>query len=828
MTACGDPGHQPGVPTYRGGVATTGPPARGDGEAVPAGGPRSLADDLRARGDEALVRLLRERPDVAVPPPEDLGTLAARLGNRASVQRAIDGLDSAGLQVLEVVVALPGPLSQAELDRWWGAPVEGPLRRLRDLALVWGTPEAFHPLRAARDALGPHPAGLGPPLAEALGRRSPKRLAELLDDLGLPPTGDPEAALRSLARHLGTPEVVGRLLADAPPGALAVLDRLTWGPPVGRVPDADRRVRLDEAAGPVEWLLARGMLAVADPGHVVLPRELGLALRGGRVHRIPDAAPPAAVLLEIPAARVDGAAAAAAAEAVRLVEEIGAAWGAAPPPVLRTGGLGMRDLRRTAVALGVDEQVASLLIEVARAAGLVADDREEEPQWMPTTRFDTWCAGGLGRQWADLVVAWLAMPRTSHLVGSRDERGVVISALDPGAARPAARAAREQAMAELAGVAAPADGGRAAVDVESLLARLDWWAPRRAGPAREALLRAALREAAWLGITADGALAAAGAALLPAPGAGCEPDDVAAAAAMEAALPPPVDHVLLQADLTAIAPGRLVPALARELALAAEVESRGAATVYRFRPQSVRRALDAGRTASGLLGLLEECSRTEVPQALRYLVADVARRHGQVRVGVAQAYLRCDDEAVLAELLVDRQAEQLRLRRLAPTVLAAQAPAETVLEVLRGIGLAPAGESAAGDLVIARAPARRAPAAGPPGAAPGPWQPGEDALRRLVRALRVTDAGPRGSAGTDPPAPDLTPMDPSGVLALARTAIAARQPLWIAHVDGDGGTSRLLVEPVALEGGRISAVDLASSRLRSFALHRVRSAAPAE
>ena len=46
----------------------------------------------------------------------------------------------------------------------------------------------------------------------------------------------------------------------------------------------------------------------------------------------------------------------------------------------------------------------------------------------------------------------------------------------------------------------------------------------------------------------------------------------------------PVDHVLLQADLTAVAPGPLVPSLARALAIAADVESTGGATVYRFTP----------------------------------------------------------------------------------------------------------------------------------------------------------------------------------------------------------------------------------------------------
>jgi Helicase conserved C-terminal domain len=789
--------------------------------------PRSLADELRSRPDEALAALLRDRPDLAVPLPPDLSALAVRAASRLSVQRALDALDSPGLQVLEIVAVLSEPAVAAQVSRLWGASAGPVLDRLRGLTLVWGPPRAMHLVRAARDVLGPYPAGLGPPLADALGRRSPQRLADLLEDLGLGTTGDPEAALTRLADHLGRPEVVEELLAQAPAGVQAVLDRLTWGPPVGQVSDADRPVRRAGASGPVEWLLSRGLLGVADAGHVVLPREVALVLRGGRVHRRPEVGPPPLESEPKPAARVRETAAGAGAEAVRLVAALGDAWGESPPPVLRAGGLGVRELRRTAQELDVDEVVAARVVELAYAAGLVADDGEADPRWAPTPAFDAWHDEGTGDRWAALARAWLGTTRSPGLVGTRDERDNPRAALGGDLDRAAAPEVRRWVLQQLA--AAGTDTQPRAPDPESVLALLEWTAPRRASRARAQLLGWALDEAAWLGVTGAGALAPHGRLLLEDPGDAADP----IGDALDAALPPPVEHVLLQADLTAVAPGPLVPELDRELTLAADVESRGGATVFRFTPESVRRALDAGRTGEDLLGWLARSSSTPVPQPLAYLVQDTARRYGRIRIGTARCYVRADDEGALAELLADRRTAALGLRRLAPTVLAAQAPPETVLSVLRSMGLAPAAESPDGDVVVRGPRAHRTPPRSRPRPmTPLPPAPGETALLSAVQALRAADeaALTRATARTDVVdlgvPPPLPATDPASALALLRDAASARRPLWIGYADAGGHVARRLVEPLSVEAGRITAFDRGSEEVRTFSVHRVTGVAP--
>ncbi|WP_188037866.1 helicase-associated domain-containing protein, partial [Actinotalea sp. JY-7885] len=185
---------------------------------------------------------------------------------------------------------------------------------------------------------------------------------------------------------------------------------------------------------------------------------------------------------------------------------------------------------------------------------------------------------------------------------------------------------------------------------------------------------------------------AAGAALLgPGP---------AAAAALAAQLPPAVDELLLQGDLTGIVPGRPSEGLAALVELAAQVESRGAGLTVRFTESSVRHALDRGRTAEELLAELSRFARNGVPQPLEYLVLDVARRHGRLRVGMASSYLRADDPSLLAGLVDDKALRGLGLLLLAPTVIASQATPSALLAALRERGLAPVTEDPGGNVVV--------------------------------------------------------------------------------------------------------------------------------
>nr|WP_234343879.1 helicase C-terminal domain-containing protein [Streptomyces sp. WM6372] len=802
-------------------------PSSAAGSATASSAPRSLAEALRARDDASLAALLHARPDLLGPVPGDMTQLATRAGTRASVVRALDRLDRFALQTAEALAVAPDPCPYPVLESLLagehgsgpgsgadnGARAELPraVATLRDQALVWGDDERLRLVRTARELLAPSagrpsPTGLGPTVAEATSGMSPTRIQEIVAAAGLPATHDPVSAVTALTGLFTDPERMSALLDEAPAEAHQVLGRLVWGPPYGEV--------TPNPTAPVRWLRDRGLLLPASARTVVLPREVALHLRGGLAHRETEPLAPA-----VPADRehrpqlVDANAAGQALAALATVEELVKSWEHAGPPVLRAGGLSVRDLKRSAATLDATETAAAFWIELAYAAGLLASDGEADERYAPTPAFDDWVELPPAERWSALAGAWLPATRTAGLVGDQDAKGRTLSALGPELDRSAAPEVRRRVLELLAALP---EGGSA--DADALLARLTWERPvRGTSELRARLARWTLTEAEVLGVTGRGALAAHGRALLehrdPAP-------------LLAPLFPEPVDHVLLQADLTAVAPGPLRRALGDVLAVLADVESKGGATVYRFTPGSVRRALDSGRTASDLHAFLAEHSITPVPQPLAYLIDDVARRHGHLRVGAASSYVRCDDDGMLNEILADRRSAGLGLRRLAPTVLAAQAEPGALLDGLRTMGYAPAAESLTGDVVVARADAHRTPARSAPVPVPdGPPVPDETLLGAAVRAIRAGDLAAT-AVRKEPAAASVVPGElprtsAAETLATVQAAALTGSAVWIGYVNADGAASQRVIAPVRVEGGFVTGYDHTADEVRTYALHRI-------
>jgi hypothetical protein len=169
---------------------------------------RTLVQWLRGRSDDQLLALLRRRPDLGLPAPSDIVTLASRVAVRTSVQRAIDSIDAWRLRVLEALVLTAGTGEQPSVadaaDLLGAAPdvLTAAIDDLAELALVWGEGADLRLAPSVIEALGPYPAGLGRPVVSLLRTASDLVLASVLRSLDLPPSSQPRSGT-ALARALG-------------------------------------------------------------------------------------------------------------------------------------------------------------------------------------------------------------------------------------------------------------------------------------------------------------------------------------------------------------------------------------------------------------------------------------------------------------------------------------------------------------------------------------------------------------------------------------------------------------------------------------------------
>ncbi|RLK47387.1 helicase-associated domain-containing protein [Microbacterium telephonicum] len=361
-----------------------------------------------------------------------------------------------------------------------------------------------------------------------------------------------------------------------------------------------------------------------------LPRVTATTTTDATAPAHPDAVGTAAgnTPAEDPAAESDAHAAERAFAASASLADILQTALTAPLARIGSGALGAADRRRLVETGAADDaDAADDLLGIAVTAGLAA---AADRLWLVTPAGRDWLASATLTRWHDV-----------------------------------ARRLREALPAALRspdGGWIPAEDWTAAFPYDPL------WPPQAAR------LRALFRRWALLG---DGDRPAGFAAALSR---GADAD----LEALGALLPPEVDRVFLQNDLTAIAPGPLLPALDLRLRAMSRRESRAQASSYRFTSETLNAALNAGESAQSLREFLTALSLTGLPQPLAYEIDRAAARHGTIRVGPGEAggaRVASADPDLLRTIAVDQALRPLGLR-FEGDELASRAGSETTFWML--------------------------------------------------------------------------------------------------------------------------------------------------
>lgn len=751
----------------------------------------SLTEYLAGLDAERLTALLEHRADVLVEPaPRSLHELAQRLNAADSLSLALPRLNHDQVVTGYAVAVLGVPTVSALAGR-----VQAPERDARAVVdelcargLAWTDGDRIGLAERLAEHFAGDVAGFRP--LEHIGRQA--RVDELRSavvGLGADPTGlrKPELVER-LTALVTDPGTVAAALRELPDAARRHLESLARAGGFYHVSGFGRRH--DDLTA---VLVRAGLLLDGPYGVPELPREIAALLRHGddRLSGRPALAESADPANE-GRAEAEGS-------LLALTTLLDEARGR-PLARLKKGGVGSRERTRLAKRLALSDP--ALWIDVAYAAGLLMSSSGGYPA---AAGYDGWREEEPSVRWARVALAWFGLDLAP--TSRETEDGEVAPPLPLESAGGMVRRALLHA----------ATGGRS---LRAVIEHLDWFCPFHSydGPGRARKVEAALHEATLLGVVAGDRLTALGEHLVEvATGSDPAPELAHRIAEM---LPRVRGMLVLQSDLTAVVSGQPDAAAARLLAAVAVPESRGVAATWRFTPAGVRAALDAGWTADELRTELAAISERELPQPLEYLIADVARRHGAVRVRATRCCVT-GSEPEIAEILHTRSLAALQLSRLAPTVLTSPLEPDDVLSRLRAAGFAPMPEDPDGVVIVPE----RAPA---PGSDPG--------ARRTRPRVAAPDLAARLLAGgTTPPPPEsathgrlaeLAPrLDPVEVALLA-DALDHGRDVQIVYRNRAGNRTVRDIRPQKLYGPWLSSWCHLRSGGREFSVAGIESVSP--
>jgi len=275
------------------------------------------------------------------------------------------------------------------------------------------------------------------------------------------------------------------------------------------------------------------------------------------------------------------------------------------------GSLGLPDLKRLAAHLGKPKEYVRALFELARLAGVVAISHK---RFQPTALADEWITQDPIWRWKLLAQAWREMAGVAQLTELQLQF----------------KTHPNRSVAELVAMAFPFLHLAPSSRIAKLAELADY------------IGLSATHPASWFAKVLAGSVPEAAKLLGP-------------------QLPTQQERIIIQADLSIIAPGPLRSSIEAQIRQFADTENIGLASGYRISPLSISTGLEEGMSETQIREILEKLSGVALPQPVDYLLRESAERFGRIKIQSQPKGSRVttSDQLLEKQLLMDSKLKQL-------------------------------------------------------------------------------------------------------------------------------------------------------------------------
>jgi hypothetical protein len=275
------------------------------------------------------------------------------------------------------------------------------------------------------------------------------------------------------------------------------------------------------------------------------------------------------------------------------------------------GALGLPDLKRLAAHLGKTKEYVRALFELARLAGIVAITNK---RFQPTPLADEWIAQDPSWRWKLLAQSWAQMAGAAQLSELQLQLKTHPS----------------RSVAELVALAFPFLQFAPTSRIAKLAELADYIGLSETHPA------------SWFAKVLAGSVSEA-------------------AKELGARLPTQQERIIIQADLSIIAPGPLRSSIEAEIRQFADTENIGLASGYRISPLSISSGLEEGMSEQQIRDILEKLSGGSLPQPVDYLLRESAERFGRIKIQSQPkgSVVTTSDPLLEKQLLMDSKLKHL-------------------------------------------------------------------------------------------------------------------------------------------------------------------------